>query len=54
MGRPPVPPHLKRDQRLVVMMTKTEIEKLQGAAQASGAASLSDWIRDKLLEAAHA
>jgi|GEM_PF-1446069 uncharacterized protein (DUF1778 family) len=54
MGRPPVPTHLKRDKRLVVMLTEAETDRLQEAARAAGAASLSDWIRDRLLEAAEA
>ncbi|OEC94402.1 hypothetical protein A9Z06_33400 [Rhizobium sp. YK2] len=49
MGRPPVPTHLKRDKRLVVMLTETENEILSDAAKAAGAASLSDWIRELLL-----
>ncbi|QGJ73791.1 plasmid mobilization protein [Sinorhizobium meliloti] len=52
MGRPPVPMHLKRDRRLVVMVTDAENERLQEAARAAGAPSLSDWIRERLLEAA--
>jgi hypothetical protein len=52
MGRPPVPTHLKRDKRLVVMLTDSENELLANAAKAAGAASLSDWVRDLLLEAA--
>ncbi|PCK81248.1 plasmid mobilization protein [Rhizobium sophoriradicis] len=52
MGRPPVPTHLKRDKRLVVMLTDSENELLAEAAKAAGAASLSDWVRDLLLEAA--
>ncbi|MGO7979536.1 hypothetical protein ACC691_16670 [Rhizobium johnstonii] len=52
MGRPPVPMHLKRDKRLVVMLTDLENERLADAAKAAGAASLSDWVRELLLEAA--
>ncbi|MEH7837235.1 hypothetical protein V7796_16070 [Rhizobium laguerreae] len=52
MGRPPVPTHLKRDKRLVVMLTDSENELLAKAAKGAGAASLSDWVRDLLLEAA--
>ncbi|WP_246726035.1 plasmid mobilization protein [Rhizobium laguerreae] len=52
MGRPPVPTHLKRDKRLVVMLTDSENELLAKAAKDAGAASLSDWVRDLLLEAA--
>ncbi|PDV89962.1 hypothetical protein CO652_00645 [Rhizobium sp. H4] len=52
MGRPPVPTHLKRDKRLVVMLTDSENERLADAAKAAGAASLSDWVRELLLEAA--
>ncbi|OAV50997.1 hypothetical protein A6U98_07930 [Rhizobium sp. WYCCWR10014] len=52
MGRPPVPTHLKRDRRLVVMLTETETENLSDAARAAGAASLSDWVRDLLFEEA--
>lgn len=54
MGRPPVPTHLKRDRRLVVMLTDAENDRLQEAAKAAGAPSLSDWIRERLLEAAAA
>ncbi|MGO8639169.1 hypothetical protein ACC840_36490, partial [Rhizobium ruizarguesonis] len=46
MGRPPLPTHLKRDKRLVVMLTDSENERLSAAAKAAGAASLSDWVRD--------
>ncbi|TBY48607.1 hypothetical protein E0H54_10200 [Rhizobium leguminosarum bv. viciae] len=52
MGRPPVPTHLKRDKRLVVMLTDSENDLLTEAAKVAGAASLSDWVRDLLLEAA--
>ena len=52
MGRPPVPTHLKREKRLVVMLTEAENELLQRAAAAAGSASLSDWIREQLLEEA--
>jgi hypothetical protein len=52
MGRPPVPVHLKRDRRLVVMLNEAEIASLTEASQASRAQSLSDWVRDLLLEAA--
>ncbi|ACP24908.1 hypothetical protein NGR_c11230 [Sinorhizobium fredii NGR234] len=52
MGRPPVPTHLKRDKRLVVMLTEAENDRLIDAAKAAGAASLSDWIRERLLDAA--
>ncbi|EUB95571.1 hypothetical protein PMI07_002059 [Rhizobium sp. CF080] len=52
MGRPPVLSHLKRDKRLVVMMTDDELSALASAAQAAGAASVSDWVRNILLEAA--
>ncbi|MBB2832303.1 UNVERIFIED_ORG: uncharacterized protein (DUF1778 family) [Rhizobium esperanzae] len=54
MGRPPVPMHLKRDKRLVVMLTDEEMELLASAAQAAGTATLSDWVRDVLLAAAKA
>lgn len=54
MGRPPVPSHLKRDRRLVVMLTDEETSKLGEAAKAAGAASLSDWVRDTLLAATKA
>jgi hypothetical protein len=52
MGRPPVPSHLKRDKRLVVMLTDQEMETLAAAAKTAGAASVSDWVRDALLAAA--
>ena len=52
MGRPPVPTHLKRNQRLVVMLTETEMEAYSAAARSAGAASLSDWIRQLLDDAA--
>lgn len=51
MGRPPVPPHLKRDKRLVVMLTDAENDELVGASTAAGAPSLSDWVRELLLQA---
>lgn len=54
MGRPPVPTHLKRDKRLVVMLTEAETKLLSAAATAAGAASLSDWVRDLLVSAAEA
>ena len=53
MGRPPLPPHLKREKlrnkRIVVLVSEAEMEKLQDAWQAAGAVSLSDWIRETLL-----
>src|SRR5690349_17852737 len=52
MGRPPVPTHLKRDKRLVVMLTDEESVLLGEVAKASGAASVSDWVRETLLSAA--
>ena len=52
MGRPPVPSHLKRDKRLVVMLTEDEVDALAEAARGSGAASVSDWVRDLLLKEA--
>lgn len=52
MGRPPVPTHLKRDRRMVVMLTETEAGKLAAAAAHAGAASVSDWVRDILIDAA--
>lgn len=54
MGRPPVPTHLKRDKRLVVMLTDEEANNLADAAKKSGAASISDWVREALLNAAGA
>lgn len=51
MGRPPVPAHLKRDKRLVVMLTEEESSMLTEAARAAGAASVSDWVRETLLTA---
>lgn len=54
MGRPPVPTHLKRDKRLVVMLTDDEMEMLAVAARGAGTATLSDWVRDVLLTAAKA
>lgn len=54
MGRPPVPAHLKRDKRLVVMLTEEENSILSEASQKAGSASLSDWIRETLIEAAQA
>lgn len=53
MGRPPVPVHLKRDKRLVVMLTDAEVEAYSQAAREAGAASLSDWVRDLLNEASN-
>ncbi len=52
MGRPPVPTHLKRDKRLVVMLTEEETTQLAEAAGKAGTASLSDWVRETLLAAA--
>lgn len=52
MGRPPVPAHLKRDKRLVVMLTDEENAMLSDAAKAAGAASLSEWVRETLLAVA--
>ncbi len=52
MGRPPVPARLKRDKRLVVMLTEEENTLLGEAAKAAGSASISDWVRDTLLTAA--
>jgi uncharacterized protein (DUF1778 family) len=52
MGRPPVPMHLKRDKRLVVMLTEAELEAYSEAAKIAGAATLSDWVRDLLGQAA--
>ncbi|KQT96953.1 hypothetical protein ASG68_08320 [Rhizobium sp. Leaf453] len=49
MGRPPVPTHLKRDKRLVVMLTDDESLMLAEAAKNAGAASVSDWVREVLL-----
>lgn len=54
MGRPPVPTHLKRDKRLVVMLTEEENTILAAAARAAGAASVSDWVRETLITAAQA
>ena len=51
MGRPPVPSHLKRDKRLVVMLTEDETAALADAAKRAGAASLSDWVRETLMTA---
>lgn len=52
MGRPPMQSHLKRDKRLVVMMTDDELSTLSSAAHTAGATSVSDWVRSVLLEAA--
>lgn len=52
MGRPPVPARLKRDKRLVVMLTEDEAETLANAAKHAGAASVSDWVREALIDAA--
>jgi len=52
MGRPPIPPHRKRDKRLVVMLTGEELAALLQAANKAGATSLSDWVRETLLSAA--
>ncbi|WP_244428263.1 hypothetical protein [Sinorhizobium fredii] len=43
---------MKRDKRLVVMLTDDEMEMLAASSQAAGAATLSDWVRDVLLAAA--
>ena len=52
MGRKPVPAQFKRDTRLVVMLTKAEIAMFESAAARDGAASLSDWVRDALIDKA--
>lgn len=52
MGRPPVPSHLKRKNRLVVMLTEDEDAMLTQASKDAGAASVSDWVRETLLAAA--
>lgn len=52
MGRPPVPTHLKRDRRLVVMLTEEEMQILAASAKDAGSASLSDWVREVLLKSA--
>ncbi|TCL70516.1 hypothetical protein [Rhizobium sp. BK251] len=52
MGRPPVPPHLKREKRLVVLLTEAEYDLLQDAARAADVVSVSDWVRELLLKAA--
>ena len=54
MGRKPIPMEFKRDTRLAVMLTKTEIALFEKAAERDGSASLSDWVRDALIEKAKA
>lgn len=52
MGRKPIPIHLKRDTRLIVMLTGDEAERLEKAAARDGAESLSAWVRQAVLEKA--
>ncbi len=54
MGRPPVPTHMKRDKRLVVMLTESETELLSEAAKLASAPSVSDWVRETLVKEADA
>ncbi len=49
MGRPPVPAHLKRDKRLVVMLADEEAEMLAALTKRKDTASLSEWVRDALV-----
>ncbi len=51
MGRKPIRAELKRNNRLVVMMTPSEMKTLEDAAEQSGAESLSAWVRQVLFEA---
>lgn len=52
MGRKPIPVALKRDRRLAVMLTDSEMEALEACAADAGAESLSAWVRDILLREA--
>lgn len=52
MGRPPIPVGLRRDKRLVVMLTGAETEAYSEAARLAGVASLSEWVRALLDDAA--
>ena len=52
MGRKPIRSELKRDTRLAVMLTTTEMKLLEKAAERAKAESLSAWVRDTLLRAA--
>lgn len=52
VGRPPVPTHMKRDKRLVVMLTESETEMLSEAAKLASAPSVSDWVRETLVKEA--
>ena len=45
VGRPPKPAHLKRDNRIVVMMTDDEVAALDHMVQSEGFADRSDLIR---------
>lgn len=49
MGRKPVAAEFKRSERVSAMLTPAELEKVEKDAAAAGAATLSDYIRDKLL-----
>lgn len=51
MGRPPMLNHLKRDKRLVVMLTDEEMAAVNEAARTARSPSLSEWIRETLLKA---
>lgn len=52
MGRKPIPKEFKRDVRLAVMLTNAEMQRFEHAAERDGALSLSDWVRDALIEKA--
>lgn len=50
MGRKPVPEAHKRSERLVIMLTTSEAQRVEEAAQAAGAASISDFVRSRILK----
>jgi hypothetical protein len=45
MGRPPVPKHLKRTERLVVQLTPSEMASFNAAFAESGAPDRSEFAR---------
>ncbi|MEH3109463.1 MAG: hypothetical protein PGN22_05085 [Agrobacterium cavarae] len=43
---------MKRDKRLVVMLTESETDLLADAAKLASAPSVSDWVRETLIKEA--
>ena len=52
MGRKPIPAAHKRATRLVVLLTKEEMESVEAAWQSAGAESASAWVRSLILDKA--